>query len=143
MGSREGALKVAAGKIGIPIEQYKKNIADGLKWCYKCRTWRQRSQFDVDKSRGDGRTAACIECRRVKIRKKRIGFPPSKLAQQQASSAISYEVKKGRMTRAADLPCRDCGGNADEYHHHLGYSRGHWLDAVPLCKSCHVKRHWE
>lgn len=60
-----GAMKSAAKKKGIPFEEYKKRIDSGQKHCMVCRVWKPREGFDIDRSRGDGRTSACIECRRV------------------------------------------------------------------------------
>ena len=143
MGSRLGVTKIAAKRVGLSLKEYQAKIDAGLKWCHLCKTWRRRIQFNRDKDRGDGLCAICIDCRRVKVRKKRKGFVASKKEKSQASSAISYEIKRGRMIHATQLPCRDCGKSAQEYHHHLGYVKSHWLDVIPLCKSCHVQRHWE
>ena len=143
MGSRKGVMKIAAKRIGISYEEYLDNLKNGLKWCFRCKLWKQRSQFNTDRSRGDGLTASCADCRRVKIRRKRKDTILSKKIQSQAASAVSYEVKRGYMIPAKTLPCRDCGKSAQEYHHHLGYKKPHWLDVIPLCKSCHVQRHWE
>ena len=143
MGSKIGVMKLAASRIGISFEAYVSKRDEGLKWCYRCKCWKSTDHFDFDRSRGDGFAAACIPCRRVQIRRSRKGRAPSAKVQGQASSAISYEIKCGRMARPTELPCRDCGSSADEYHHHLGYARSHWFDVMPLCKSCHVRRHWE
>lgn len=143
MGSRVGILKIAAGRIGISIGQYTANRTNGLKWCYKCKNWKPQAQFGIDKNRGDGLAAVCFTCRRVAVRKRRKDQAPSQKVANQATNAIRYAVKCGRMVKATELPCHDCGKPAQVYHHHLGYARRHWLDVIPLCKSCHTKRHWE
>lgn len=64
-----GAMKSAALRAGYSLEEYAAQIERGLKWCYKCRTWQARDTFNVDNSRGDGRTSQCPSCRHVKERK--------------------------------------------------------------------------
>src|SRR5882672_2005143 len=51
-------------------------------------------------------------------------------------------VYKGKIPKPNSLPCRACGiiwtgGPHHEYHHHKGYSPGHRLDVVPMCRRCH------
>lgn len=142
MGSKLGVLKIAAKRIGIEFDEYMSNLENGLKWCHQCKAWKSKFRFGGDVTRGDGLGAACLECRRVRVRKRRKIATPSIKVQSQASSAISNEVKRGRMVKATALVCCDCGANAEHYHHHLGYARSHWLDVVPLCMKCHAKRHW-
>lgn len=55
----------------------------------------------------------------------------------QAHSAVYRAVRDGRLPHASDLACNQCGNQALDYHHHNGYSREHWLDVIPLCRSCH------
>jgi len=39
MGSALGILKVAAGRIGISLDEYQARRAGGEKWCTACRAW--------------------------------------------------------------------------------------------------------
>lgn len=142
MGSKLGVLKVAAKRIGVEFDEYMSNLENGLKWCHRCKIWKSKFRFGSDVTRGDGLDAVCLECRHIKVRKQRKIATPSAKVQSQASSAVSYEIKKGRMVEVTDLVCCDCGKDAEHYHHHLGYDRNHWLDVVPLCCQCHVMRHW-
>lgn len=66
MGSLVGVLKIAAKRIGIPFEEYLSRIESGQKWCNRCRTWKNRGEFGPDRTRNDGRSAACIACRYVR-----------------------------------------------------------------------------
>jgi hypothetical protein len=68
MGSIVSIQKISAQKIGITYESYLEKLSKGLKWCMKCRTWKTRDNFSIDKSRGDGLNASCFSCRRVKIK---------------------------------------------------------------------------
>ena len=63
MGSKVGAMKVAAKRIGVTIEEYQQRIEQGLKWCHTCRRWVERDGFHIDKSRGDGLATVCKSCR--------------------------------------------------------------------------------
>lgn len=40
-----------------------------MKWCFKCCSWQEICNFNIDKSRFDGLTAQCVFCRRVKTKK--------------------------------------------------------------------------
>lgn len=65
--THEGAEKACANRLGIPLEDFRKlNIEN--KWCRKCSTWRPRTEFDKDRSRGDGLCPVC-KVHRVRIRK--------------------------------------------------------------------------
>ena len=141
MGSRLGAMKVAARRIGVPVEEYRDQVVAGFKWCYRCRNWVLRERFACDRSRSDGLKAVCLTCDHVKKRKGRL--PTATPAQMQgAHDAVRYAIKRGRLARPTSLPCLDCGSLAAQYHHHRGYERDHWLDVVAVCISCHRKRHW-
>lgn len=61
--SKQGAIKVAADRLGISIDEYITNTTYGLKHCMKCRTWKLRAEFSKDSSRHDGLNTSCIPCR--------------------------------------------------------------------------------
>lgn len=58
-----------------------------------------------------------------------------------ARGAINDAVRYGKIPHINSLNCIDCGIQAKERHHHLGYEKKHWLDTIPLCISCHKKIH--
>ena len=62
MGSKLGVLKVAARRLGIPFEEYMQKINSGLKYCWKCQSWKPVDDFGNDATRGDGKAAKCYEC---------------------------------------------------------------------------------
>lgn len=55
-----------------------------------------------------------------------------------AHRTVHNAVRRGKLPRVTLLACEDCGGKADNYHHE-DYSKP--LDVIPLCHSCHRKRH--
>lgn len=68
MGSIIGSYKVCAQKAGIPYEEYIIKIKTE-KWCYKCKQWRNRCEFNIDNNRGDKLCSKCHDCIRVKVKK--------------------------------------------------------------------------
>lgn len=76
MGSKLGALKVAASRIEVGFDEYMEKVNSGLKWCWKCESWKPKSEFSKDKGRGDSLKAICRDCAYVRktpgpIRRKR------------------------------------------------------------------------
>lgn len=57
-----------------------------------------------------------------------------------AYTAVHEAVVTGKLQRASDLACADCGGAARDYDHFNGYDRENWLTVEPVCRSCHMKR---
>ncbi|NES68833.1 MAG: HNH endonuclease [Okeania sp. SIO2D1] len=58
-----GALRIAAQKIGVTLEEYIANKKVGLKWCTKCKQWKHIENFGKDKSRYDGLNSICKSCK--------------------------------------------------------------------------------
>jgi len=58
-------------------------------------------------------------------------------AQIAARVTVANAIRLGKIPSASALPCVQCGGNAQEYHHYLGYSKEHRLDVIPVCRKCH------
>lgn len=51
-------------------------------------------------------------------------------------------IKTGNgLPHPTELNCAECGKQAQEYHHHNGYDKEHWLDVIPLCAACHTSVH--
>ena len=55
-----------------------------------------------------------------------------------ARNAVMYGIQTRKLPQPDSLNC-PCGKQAQEYHHHKGYAREHWLDVIPLCRSCHYR----
>lgn len=58
-GSRAGAIRVAAARLGLTEADYRARIDAGLKWCRTCREWHPCDAFGADRSRGDGLASRC------------------------------------------------------------------------------------
>lgn len=56
--------RTAATRVGISVDEYRALRRSGLKYCWRCRSWRPVSGFGPDASRGDGLAARCSSCRR-------------------------------------------------------------------------------
>lgn len=64
--TKEGAIKIAAKKAGLTIEEYQRLVDSGLKKCTKCKDWQSASNFNKDSTRWDGKSSKCHSCTRVK-----------------------------------------------------------------------------
>lgn len=63
MGSALGVRKVAASRIGVTLAEYDVHVAQGEKWCTRCKTWHPKSGFGADRSRSDGLASYCVKSR--------------------------------------------------------------------------------
>ena len=63
MGSYIGSLKVAAKRVGMSLVDYTAKVESGLKRCHKCEQWRAVRFFGKDRTRFDGVSAVCLDCR--------------------------------------------------------------------------------
>jgi hypothetical protein len=55
-----------------------------------------------------------------------------------AHDAVKRAVQAGKLPPVKTLICAHCKiRQADNYHHHKGYAKEHWLDVKPLCYFCH------
>ncbi len=63
-----GRLKQVCNKYNIELYVWLKHIENGLKWCFKCKSWQEIGLFNIDNSRYDRRAASCQKCTRVKIK---------------------------------------------------------------------------
>jgi hypothetical protein len=65
MGSKVGADKIAAKRLGLSYEEYLSKVNSGLKWCTLCKSWKPTSEFNKDISRSDGLACKCRSCNYV------------------------------------------------------------------------------
>lgn len=57
---------------------------------------------------------------------------------RKAHMAVKSAVRRGDLPAIKTLQCAECGKPAQDYHH-WSYKLEHWLDVIPVCKSCHRK----
>lgn len=62
-GNSRGNTKYRAALAGMAVEDYLQRESEGEKFCTKCRKWRSRSDYHVDRSRHDGLCNYCAYCR--------------------------------------------------------------------------------
>lgn len=153
----KGAARVLAKKAGVTFEEYQSRIAKGLKWCYACRDFHNRSHFDNDATRYDGLTALCSAQRSMKYKatrrlkgrshpKGRSFVPARDGDKRQARRRINFFVESGLIPPPSSSPCTDCGSAwclgkpRHEYDHHLGYDAEHHEHVQAVCLPCHRKR---
>ena len=135
----------------------------GIEWtnatkrCSQCQTDKPAADFARDKSRPDGLTYVCRECRNARSRtsyerKNNPGpFGPAPAPardgdERQARKRVNQLVMWGRLPHPNSLPCADCGHRyaegerRHEYDHHLGYAAEHHLSVQAVCTTCHHAR---
>lgn len=54
-----------------------------------------------------------------------------------ARALVNQRVRFKRIPKASELTCVNCGDQAKEYHHHLGYDWENRYNVIPVCKQCH------
>lgn len=66
---------------------------------------------------------------------------PDVLNRKRAHKAVRLAVMRGLLPVVSSQACVDCGGQAAEWDHHLGYAPEHRLSVQPRCRTCHKRRH--
>jgi hypothetical protein len=57
-----------------------------------------------------------------------------------AQRAVTGAIRNGSIPSAKTLSCFDCGKQARDYDHHLGYDWARRYDVQPVCRRCHIER---
>lgn len=97
--TKDGALKVAAKKAGISLDEFLAKVKNSEKRCSRCGQWKNIAlDFGKDTTRHDGRDAACFECRHVKERVSTKGRISAFKGQQHTPEARRKmsEARKGK-----------------------------------------------
>jgi hypothetical protein len=152
----EGALKVAASRTRLEVNEYIARLGRGLLYCWRCKDWHEAEEFGKDASRASGRASSCRRSRGAAVRKayrpKRRPAPGRRFVAprdgdyRQARGRVNHLVNVGLMPDPNDLPCTDCehvfeiGGRRHEYDHHLGYGSQHHECVEAVCTTCHHAR---
>lgn len=144
-------------RVNKTVDSFHRNAKakDGLQYaCVKCiKTYSQSERGRASVGRASKRyqsrhpetikawkaSEAGIDSRRRAEKKHRDTGKPK--ARHAAHGFLKYAVTKGVMPHISTHKCKECGVQADHYHHHNGYEKEHWLDVIPLCFACHNKAH--
>jgi len=59
----EGALKAAATRAGLGVNEYIDRLNRGLLYCWRCQDWHDADEFGQDASRSSGHAASCRRSR--------------------------------------------------------------------------------
>lgn len=68
MGTYDGAMRTAAKRIGLTLEEYRFRRAAGLKYCWACKLWLPESDYGTDMCRSDFLTPTCRGCKNRRAR---------------------------------------------------------------------------
>lgn len=155
-GTPEGALKRAAARADLGVNEYIDRLNAGLLYCWRCQDWHAADEFGKDSSRVSGRESSCRRSRNAarKQRYERRARPdPGRRFVEarggdhlQARRRVNYLVDAGLIPGPNSLPCTDCGheyGPGErrrEYDHHHGYEAEHHECVEAVCTTCHHAR---
>jgi hypothetical protein len=150
----EGAIKAAAARIGISVNDYLANLAASRKWCTACRSWIDRKDFHGDKARRDGLSTRCRNCsRRVGKRQWKAHWnDPEKVARRRTRQrlrgkranyhTIRQQVRRDRLEEYEGR-CAYCEGPVESFDHivpvQAGGTNEGW-NIVPCCRSCNCSK---
>lgn len=126
------------------------------KMCSACGLSKGASHFAADRSRADGLTYWCRDCRNrrsrelyVPVARPKPGrrFVPVRAGDvRQARRRVNYLIDAGLLPDPNEVACFDCGHRwapgerRHEYDHHRGYDEVHHEDVQSVCTSCHHRR---
>lgn len=124
------------------------------KWCSRCKTMHERSEFGRDAHTSDGLAGSC--------RVSRNGHPDHDTQtnrprgrryteardgdEKQARQRVNYLVTMGLLPDPDEIACVDCGheraegGPRHEHDHHKGYAAEYHDDVEVVCAPCHCAR---
>lgn len=158
----EGAVKCAATRIGISVEAYQAQLAAGLKYCWRCRQWKARDRFGIDRSRWDGRASKCVGCcRRPRqlplLKRTNAEYERARYASDPVYRAERRQHAHARRRGVAPLPvegmevltvdfgglCAYCPAPSTTWDHLVPVSKGGRTvpgNIVPACLSCNSRK---
>jgi hypothetical protein len=67
--------KIAAGRIGCTVEEYRRREASGQAWCTGHKDWHDRARFARSSDRANGLQAYCPEAHDDLVSRRRLFFP--------------------------------------------------------------------
>lgn len=163
MGSRLGAMRIAASRHGLTVAEHKGFVDAGQKRCTRCCCWLSLDRFDVDNSRCDGRAYICRGCRRVGPKQKRLiietraeqhrrryrNDPKFRhdviqrvRARRRNTQPLSFDDAEYQLGLTDGL-CLYCDRPAASWDHIVPVSKGgssRRSNMAPCCRSCNSKK---
>lgn len=115
-----GAYKTAAARTGCSVEEWMQRRTAGSRWCFRCRSWKERDAFTADVSRKGGRASTCKPCMSEASTASRYGLTPDELREFRKEHGEACGICK----RGGELYVDHC--------HATGRVRG------LLCPSCNT-----
>jgi hypothetical protein len=113
-------------------DKYKVMMAKASKKCYLAHIGQRASYHKKYNQTDRGK-----EVMRISTEKQRRLHPEKR----KAGIVVNNAIWTGKLSRSSIYHCRYCWKQAQQYHHHRGYAREHWLDVQPVCCRCHVNIH--
>lgn len=154
--------RTAARRAGLSVEEYRRLVESGLKYCWRCRAWRLRDEFGVDRSRWDGRSAICTPCRKPPKQLRLLNETPAEYARRRYATDQEYRTRRrqhshSRKRGVAPMPlagieslldwtgglCLYCPEPATTWDHIVPVSRGGQTvpgNMAPACISCNARK---
>lgn len=102
-----------------------------VKFCPGCWLYKDRSAFQIDRSKSRGLNTYCRPCQKGLRRNAHRIDPRKNRARAAVARAVEAEILKRE-------PCENCGAEPTEAHH-PDYARP--LDVQWLCQPCHADEH--
>ncbi len=156
-------VKTAAKRVGVTPEEYLALRRAGLKYCWRCRSWRLVVEFTKDRSRYDGLAAACNGCRRAAPRQlSLIRETPAEYARRRYATDPTHRAERRQHAHArargvAPLPiegiealtekfgglCAYCPEPATTWDHIVPVVDGGRTEPgniLPACSSCNSRK---
>lgn len=127
-----------------PLTEFHRRPGGRKGVCRACRCYSARLKYATDHAHRQRllsyakqyfKTDAGLETRR----RADIRYRMNNRLKRNARQKVYLAVKSGRLPAPNGRLCSKCGTQADQYHHHRGYSREVALDVLPVCRSCHVE----
>jgi len=94
--------RVAAGRLGIVVEEYRRRERNGEAWCSGHRRWHYRSAFRGSVGRPNGLQGDCAEIRDGFVAQRRYALTPSGTTASRVPSAAASEGRPDAASAGDD-----------------------------------------